>query len=223
MKLSHHLVILSSCHLVILSGINLMFSKNPLFRPSIWRSNLVRDLAGDVLEIGVGTGENLPYYRRARHIYAVEPDAERAAEARQVAATLPIPVTIEVAPAEALPYEDNRFDQVVSSLVFCSVNNQRQALREIRRVLKPGGTLHMVEHVRPSTPVLAWLFGLITPWWRRVAGNCHLDRPTIEVLRQEGWQVRIHKRLAMIVRVSAIYTGGEAGSFQTSQALMRSP
>jgi ubiquinone/menaquinone biosynthesis C-methylase UbiE len=186
-----------------LSGIKLMFSKNSLFRPSIWRSNLVSDLAGDVLEIGVGTGENLPFYRLAHHIWAVEPDLERAAEARQRAATLAIPVTVEVAPAEALPYENARFDHVVSSLVFCSVNDQRQVLREVRRVLKPGGTVHMVEHVRPNTPVLAWLFGLLTPWWCRVAGNCHLDRPTIDVLRQEGWQVRIHKRQAMFVRMSA--------------------
>jgi ubiquinone/menaquinone biosynthesis C-methylase UbiE len=180
-----------------------MFSKNSLLRPSIWRAKLVRDLAGDVLELGVGTGENLPYYRQARHIWAVEPDPERASAARQAAQMLTIPVTIDVAPAESLPYEDQRFEHVVASLVFCSVNDQPQVLREVRRVLRPGGALHLVEHVRPRTRWLAWLFRAITPWWRNIAHNCHLDRPTIEVLQQEGWRVHIHKRTAMFVRMTA--------------------
>lgn len=180
-----------------------MFSRNPLWRGSNWRARLVGGLTGHVLEIGVGTGENLPYYRHASQVWAVEPDPERAAEARQVAQMLAIPVRVEVAPAEILPYPDAHFDHVVSSLVFCSVNDQRQALGEIRRILKPGGLLHMVEHVRPETRWLAWIFHAMTPWWRRVAHNCHLDRPTIEVLRQEGWQVKIHKRRAMLVRMSA--------------------
>jgi ubiquinone/menaquinone biosynthesis C-methylase UbiE len=92
---------------------------------------------------------------------------------------------------------------VVSSLVFCSVADQTVALREIRRVLKPGGTLHMVEHVRPQTRWLATFFSAITPWWRQIAHNCHLDRSTIDVLQREGWHVQIHRRRAMFVRMSA--------------------
>lgn len=168
-----------------------------------WRTRLVADLSGDVLEIGVGEGANLPYYRQAAHIWAIEPDAERAQKARIVAATCTIPMTIDVASAERLPYADATFDHVVSSLVFCSVADQTVALREIRRVLKPVGTLHMVEHVRPATVWLARVFSAITPWWRRIAHNCHLDRPTIAVLQQEGWQVQVHRRRAMFVRMSA--------------------
>lgn len=180
-----------------------MFSRNPIFRPSRWRANLVKDLSGVVLEIGVGEGENLPYYRQASQIWAIEPDAERAAKARGIAETLTIPVTIDVAGAEKLPYPDHTFDHVVSSLVFCSVNDQRQVLQEVRRVLKPGGILHMVEHVRPNNRLLAWLFSAITPWWRKIAFNCHLDRPTVDVLREQGWQVIVHRRIAMVVRMSA--------------------
>lgn len=181
-----------------------MFSRNPLFRPSRWRSNLVRDLQGDVLEIGVGTGENLRYYRAAHHIWGVEPDTTRAAEAQRRAVKLAVPITIEVSGAETLPYPNQKFDHVVSSLVFCSVDDQHQVLAEIQRVLKPTGTLHMVEHVRPQTQWLAWLFSALTPWWRKIAFNCHLDRPTIDVLTEAGWQVQIHRRLAMVVRMSAM-------------------
>ncbi|MEZ4735604.1 MAG: class I SAM-dependent methyltransferase [Caldilineaceae bacterium] len=168
-----------------------------------WREHLVAELTGDVLEIGVGEGENLRYYRRADRVWAIEPDATRAQRARDVAAASPIPITVDVAGAEALPHPDDAFDHVVSSLVFCSVRDQAQALREIQRVLKPGGTLHMVEHVRPQTQWVAALFRAITPWWRRIAHNCHLDRATIMVLEREGWQVQVHRRRAMFVRLSA--------------------
>ncbi len=168
-----------------------------------WRSDLVKDLTGDVLEIGVGKGENLGYYRMADRVWSVEPDQRRAEDARRTAGSTGVRASVEVATAENLPYAENSFDQVVCSLVFCSVENQRQALAEIRRVLKPGGTLHMVEHVRPGNPLLAKLAEAITPWWSQVAYNCHLDRPTIDVLRQEAWDVAVHRRLAVFVHLSA--------------------
>jgi ubiquinone/menaquinone biosynthesis C-methylase UbiE len=114
-----------------------------------------------------------------------------------------IPVTVEVASAERLPYEDQRFDHVVSSMVFCSVDHPVDALREIERVLRPQGVLHMMEHVLPENPLLAGLFRTVTPVWRRFAWNCHLDRPTVETLREHGWEVEVHKRWRVFVRVSA--------------------
>lgn len=168
-----------------------------------WRERLVGELTGDVLEIGVGEGANLRYYRQAHQVWGIEPDPTRAQRAREAAVACAIPMTIEVTGAETLPYPAATFDHVVSSLVFCSVNDQVQVLREIRRVLKPDGTLHMVEHVRPQTRWVATLFAAITPRWRRIAHNCHLDRPTLEVLQREGWQVQLHRRIGMFVRVSA--------------------
>ncbi len=168
-----------------------------------WRRNLVQDLPGQVLEIGVGSGANLGYYRRAQHVWAIEPDAERAEAARKAGARALIPVEVREASAEALPFDDNSFDNVVSSLVFCSVADPKQALAEIERVLRPDGTLHMVEHVRPGFAPFAWAAAVVTPAWSRAAANCHLDRATVDLLRQEGWQVAVHRQIAVVVRMSA--------------------
>lgn len=172
-----------------------------------WRARLVEGLIGDVLEIGVGTGANLPHYRAASSVAAIEPDANRAGQAVtaavQASSLLGIPVRVDVAPAEALPYTDDSFDAVVSSLVFCSVVDQHQALGEIERVLRSGGVLWMVEHVRPRTPALARLATFVTPGWRRIAHNCHLDRPTVETLREAGWQVELLRRRGVLVKLKA--------------------
>ena len=177
--------------------------QQPVPRFSRWRVHLVQDLVGDILEIGVGSGANLPYYRQARHLWAIEPDPASAAQAQQMASRAAVPVIVKVAPAEHLPFEDAFFDHVVSSLVFCSVTDPPAALAEVRRVLKPGGTLHMVEHVRPDAAWLAWLFGSVTPAWSRVAHNCHLDRPTVDLLQENGWKVQVHRRRGVFVRLSA--------------------
>ena len=168
-----------------------------------WRRNLVQDLAGGVLEIGVGEGENLPYYRRAERVWAIEPDPARAAAAERAGLRATVPVLVRTAPAEALPFDDDVFDHVVSSLVFCSVSEPQQALTEIGRVLKPGGTLHMVEHIRPAQRWLAGIFSAVTPAWSRIAHNCHLDRPTVELLRGAGWQVEVLRTRFVFVKLRA--------------------
>jgi ubiquinone/menaquinone biosynthesis C-methylase UbiE len=172
---------------------------------SRWRARLVKDLTGNILEIGVGAGENLPYYRHAGQVWAIEPNYTRAARAHRSAAIATVPVHIGQAPAEALPYHSSIFDHVVSSLVFCSVSDPVKALEEIERVIKPDGTLHMVEHVCPHNPLLATMLATVTPYWRRIAHNCHLNRHTVHLLRQRGWRVHIHRRRAVFLRISATY------------------
>jgi ubiquinone/menaquinone biosynthesis C-methylase UbiE len=168
-----------------------------------WRPHLVQNIPGEVLEIGVGSGANLGLYRRATHVWGIEPDAEAAAAAARAAATAVVPVDVRVAPAEALPFDDHSFDHVVSSLVFCSVTDPPQALAEIERVLRPGGVLHMLEHVRPGFAPLGWLAAAVTPAWSRMAGNCHLDRRTVELLRDQGWRVQVRRRIGIFVRLDA--------------------
>ncbi|MBV7333055.1 methyltransferase domain-containing protein [Chloroflexi bacterium TSY] len=168
-----------------------------------WRSKLVSNLTGTILEIGIGNGPNLPHYQNANHIYGIEPDKACADEASRAANQLDIPVTIDIGTAEKLPYPDAQFDSVVSSLVLCSVRDQHQVLNELRRVLKPNGILHAVEHVRPRSPLLSEAFRIMTPSWRKRHSNCHLSRPTIEVLVESGWDVEVHNRKMMFVHFSA--------------------
>lgn len=172
-----------------------------------WRAKLVQDLTGVVLEVGVGSGANLPYYRRAERVWAIEPDPARAAVAQRVGDHARVPVQVRTAAAEALPFDDAAFDHIVSSLVFCSVSEPQRALAEIGRVLKPGGTLHMVEHVRPQSSCLAALFSTVTPAWSRIAHNCHLDRPTVELLRGSGWQVEVLRTRFVFVKLRATLEG----------------
>ncbi len=176
---------------------------NPFFSRPSWRERLVRDLTGQILEIGVGKGENLPHYRQAAAVWGIEPHPERARAAADRAQEARRPAHVIVAPAERLPFPNHSFHTVVSSLVFCSVRDPEQALTEIQRVLKPGGQLLMVEHVRPSTPALARLFERITPWWSRIAHNCHLDRPTLEMLKERGWRVELFERRSVFVKLRA--------------------
>jgi ubiquinone/menaquinone biosynthesis C-methylase UbiE len=168
-----------------------------------WRSRLVANLEGDVLEIGVGSGDNLLYYRRARHVWGIEPDPKRAAKARARAARSAVPMTIDVATAEDLPYTDHSFDVVVSSLVFCSVTDPVLALREVQRVLRPGGVMHMREHIRPKSNFWAGVATTLTPVQRRLFANCHLNRPTLEIMRGEGWHVELLAQKTVLVSVRA--------------------
>ncbi len=168
-----------------------------------WRDRLVGEIGGEVLEIGVGSGANLSRYRHAAAVWAIEPDAQRAAQARDAATGAGVPAHVKVAVAEALPFAAASFDHVVSSLVFCSVADPNAALDEVRRVLRPSGVLHMVEHVRPRARTFALLAHRVTPYWSQIAHNCHLDRPTIDTMRAAGWQVRVLETFGIFVHIEA--------------------
>lgn len=110
------------------------------------------------------------------------------------AASAPVPVTVRAAATGRIPAEDAVADAVVTSLVLCSVPDQAAALREIRRVLRPGGTLAFYEHVRSANPVLAAAGDLITPAWRRLAGGCHLNRDTPAAITAAGFTIQSCRR-----------------------------
>jgi len=150
-----------------------------------WRLWLVRGAQGRTLEVGCGTGRNLPLYAADVTLVAVDPSPEALAAARKRA---PAAMLVR-ASAEALPFRDASFDCVISSLVFCSVPDPAKGLAEVRRTLKREGALRMVEHVRSTGSFGAWLQDFIQPAWTAVAGGCHPNRDTERNVIQAGFQI----------------------------------
>jgi len=156
---------------------------------SKWRAELLRDLSGEVLEIGAGTGSTLGLYPKAvTRLVMAEPDPSM--RAKLLAKERPAGVEVADASVDALPFKDQSFDAVVSSLVLCSVRDQKAALAEIARVLRPGGRLVFLEHVaadgKPSR--LKWQ-RRIEPVWKHLMGNCHLTRRTEAAIAAAGLDI----------------------------------
>ncbi len=153
------------------------------------RRRWVPQAAGEVLEVGVGSGLNLPFYDPARvtRVTGIDPSAPLLARARVRAGEAPVAVELIEAAAEALPMPAARFDSALVSYTLCSVAEPARALAEIRRVLRPDAPLYFVEHGRSDEPrIRAWQRRL-TPAWRTIGGNCHLDRDIAALLRAAGF------------------------------------
>jgi ubiquinone/menaquinone biosynthesis C-methylase UbiE len=119
------------------------------------RRRLVEEATGEMLEIGAGTGKNLPLYRAAERVVALEPDSAMRARAQDAVLEARVPVEVVEGDGMALPFPDTSFDTLVFSLVLCTVPDMEQTLTEARRVLRPGGILRFYEHVRADDPRLA--------------------------------------------------------------------
>jgi SAM-dependent methyltransferase len=152
------------------------------------RARLVGDLSGIVLEIGIGNGLNLHHYRRVARLVAVEPDPHM--RRRLAARVQRVAFPVEVLPigAEELPFPDASFDAVVASLVLCSIPHPARALGEIVRVLKSGGELRFLEHVRGE----GWrghVLDALAPVWAPLGGGCHPNRRTEDAIRRAGLSI----------------------------------
>jgi ubiquinone/menaquinone biosynthesis C-methylase UbiE len=150
------------------------------------RSQLLADAHGDVLEVGAGTGLNLPHYPAdLRSLTVTDPDAAMLRRLERAVEALGRPVTALQAPAEDLPFEDTSFDTVVATLVLCSVGDQSRAVRELRRVLRPGGRLLFLEHVRSDDDKLAHRQDRMN-WVTRMLSMCECNRPTLRIVEGSG-------------------------------------
>jgi ubiquinone/menaquinone biosynthesis C-methylase UbiE len=152
------------------------------------RPRCVGAVEGRVLELGFGSGHNLPFYpARVAVLYALEPsDLARRLAARRVAAA-GFPVEMLEVGAERVPLADASVDHVVSTWTLCTVADAASALAEVRRVLAPGGRLHFLEHGRSHDPRVARWQDRLTPLQKRLAGGCHLNRPIDELVRAAGF------------------------------------
>jgi SAM-dependent methyltransferase len=151
------------------------------------RARVTADLEGEVLEIGFGSGRNLPHYPpTVTRVRAVEPSGVgRKLAAGRVAAS-PVPVEFVGLDGQELPIEDASVDHVLTTWTLCTIPDVARALHEVRRVLNPGGSLHFVEHGRAPYPRVARWQDRLTPIQRRVAGGCHLNRPIDELVAASG-------------------------------------
>jgi ubiquinone/menaquinone biosynthesis C-methylase UbiE len=151
------------------------------------RATLLAAARGDVLEIGAGTGVNLGYYGDdVASLTLTEPDPAMLKRLQQRVDQSGRTATVLRAPAEDLPFDDERFDVVVSTLVLCGVDDQPRALREARRVVRPGGHLLFMEHVRSDDPRLAHKQDRLN-WFNRLVVLCNCNRPTLETIRSAGF------------------------------------
>ncbi len=157
----------------------------------LWRrrASVVAEAEGRVLDLGVGNALNFECYRRAAFVVGLDPDPYMLRRAGPRLGAAAVPVAIVQAPGEALPFPDASFDTVMATFVLCTVQDPAAALREARRVLRPGGALRFLEHVRAPSPQLAALQDRITPLWSRLFAGCHPNRDTLASIRAHGFTI----------------------------------
>jgi len=159
------------------------------------RARVCGDAVGAVLEIGGGTGANLPHYLKADRVVVTEPSGAMSARLSSALDAAAVPVTMSAAPAERLPYPDESFDTVVATLVLCSVPDPAVALTEVKRVLRPGGEFRFLEHVRGEGTPGEWQ-DRIAPLWRWIAVGCMPNRDLAQAIGDSGLEIVEIERFA---------------------------
>lgn len=153
------------------------------------RAELLESAKGRVLELGSGTGINFPLYRGVDHVMAIEPSQHMINRSREKHKLAVVPIEIVRASAEQLPFEDNTFDTVVATLVFCTIPNMEKAIEEMKRVCKPEGEILLFEHVKMENKALSTLQNMLTPTWMKICDGCCLNRETLNAFRAHGMSI----------------------------------
>jgi ubiquinone/menaquinone biosynthesis C-methylase UbiE len=153
------------------------------------RRTTLAQARGCVLELGIGTGLNLPHYASSSHLFGIDPEPEMLGRARRRTARMGRAATWLQASAEALPFKDGSFDTVVGTLVFCTIPHPARAFREVIRVLRVDGRVYLLEHVRSPHALGARIQDWITPVWKRLFGGCHPNRDTLATAQTAGLRI----------------------------------
>jgi ubiquinone/menaquinone biosynthesis C-methylase UbiE len=162
--------------------------RNKRLRP--YRERTAGAAEGRVLDIGIGSGLNLPFYaRQAREIFGLDPSPPLLARAQSMAPRTQTPIHLLEGSAERIPLADHTIDTVVMTWTGCSIPEICAALEEMRRVLRPGGRLLFVEHGRAPDPGVARWQDRLDPFWQRFSGGCHLNRKIDDLLSDAGFQI----------------------------------
>jgi ubiquinone/menaquinone biosynthesis C-methylase UbiE len=161
--------------------------RNKRLRP--YRERVAGAAEGRVLDVGIGSGLNLPLYGQAREVFGVDPSSRLLARAQDQAQQTRVAVHLLEGSAEHIPLTDRSMDTVVMTWTGCSIPDIRAALREMRRVLTPGGRLLFVEHGRAPEPSVARWQERLDPFWVRFSGGCHLSRKIDDLLSEAGFRI----------------------------------
>jgi len=175
------------------------------------KSRLFRGIEGTVVEIGPGAGPNLPYFARASRWIGIEPNPYLHALLEDRLEKTGLDGEILDGTAESIPLPDGSADAVIATLVLCSVAEPATAVREIQRVLRPGGMFYFFEHVAaPAGTVLRGIQRLVRPAWKKMADNCHPDRETEAYIRSAGFEEVEVERFVLSVAFVAPHISGRA-------------
>jgi ubiquinone/menaquinone biosynthesis C-methylase UbiE len=155
-----------------------------------YRQRVISAAQGRVLEIGIGSCANIPFYgSSSRQLIGLEPAPRLLAMAQRASTSSALPVTLIEGSSEAIPLDSASVDTVVSTWTLCSIPDAVGALREMRRVLKPSGRLLFAEHGLASEPNMQKWQNWLTPAWKRLGGGCHLNRAISELIGQAGFRI----------------------------------
>jgi ubiquinone/menaquinone biosynthesis C-methylase UbiE len=157
-----------------------------VFKP--WREKLWRQATGTILEVGVGTGKNFPYHPRGAKLIGIDLADQMLARARERARKLGRSIDLRQGDAQAIDFPDNSFDTAAATFVFCSVPDPIRGLRELNRVVKSGGKILLLDHIRLDQPILGRLMDMVDPIVSRVWG-AHINRRTVENVKQAGLDI----------------------------------
>lgn len=161
-----------------------------------WRALIWKQVHGKVLEVGVGTGKNIPYYPDNTEVTAIDFSEKMLEKAREKATLLKKAVDLRLMDVQNLEFPDDSFDTVITTFVFCSVPNPIKGLQEIKRVLKKDGRIIMLEHVRSANPLMGIMMDFINPLTVRISG-ANINRKTVENLKKAGLKIEIEQNLML--------------------------